>query len=99
MELTSIQKKQLKAIAHNLKPVVMIGQYGIKDSIHDEIALALEHHQLIKIKMAGMEKAERSTLQTAISQQHQATIIQTIGAIVVLYRRNKKKDSIFKLPF
>jgi RNA-binding protein len=95
MELTTQQKKKLKAIAHGLHPVVTIGQQGIKETIHEEIDNALNHHQLLKVKIIG-EKQEREKLSTAIAKKHHSNIIQSIGRIVVFYRRNKDKNDILK---
>jgi len=49
--LDKTQIKQLKALAHKLKPIVTVGQHGMKESINDEIAIALDFHQLIKVKI------------------------------------------------
>lgn len=96
MELTTQQKKKLKALAHGLRPVVTIGQQGMKDTIHEEIDQALDYHQLLKVKIAG-EKQERITLSALITKQHKSTIVQSIGSIVVFYRRNKDKENLLKL--
>ncbi len=95
MELTAQQKKKLRAIAHGLNPVVTIGQQGMKETIHEEINNALNHHQLLKVKIIG-EKQERVKLSAIIAQKHQSEIVQSIGSIVVFYRRNKDKDDILK---
>ena len=53
MELTTKQKLYLKSKAHDLKPVVMIGQKGVTDSVIEEIKTSIDHHELIKVKIAG----------------------------------------------
>lgn len=93
MELTTQQKKKLTTLAHGLRPVVTIGQKGIKDTIHEEINKALDYHQLIKVKIVG-EKQERINLSTLITNQHKSIIIQSIGSIVVFYRRNEDKKDL-----
>ena len=50
MELTSTQRKALSAQAHELKPVVIIGQAGVTDGVMGKIAESLKAHELIKIK-------------------------------------------------
>ena len=95
MELTTQQKKKLKAIAHGLHPVVTIGQQGIKETIHEEIDNALSYHQLLKVKIIG-EKQKRDKLSILIAKKHHSKIIQSIGSIVVFYRRNEDKNDILK---
>lgn len=96
MELsTTAQKKRLKSLAHTLKPVVMIGQQGLKDSIQAEIETALSFHQLIKIKINAGDREVRDAMIVTIQTMNEAELILKIGNIAVLYKRNKKKPSLF----
>ena len=52
MNLTTKQKQYLKGLAHNLKPVVMLGQHGLTEGVLAEIDAALNHHELIKVKVS-----------------------------------------------
>ncbi|CAG7856181.1 hypothetical protein MCAMS1_00580 [biofilm metagenome] len=79
-------KRKLKAEAHALKPVVMVGQAGLTDAVMAEIDIALNCHELIKIKIRA-DKDERSRIGDAICGQTEATLIQTIGQITVIYRK------------
>ncbi len=83
------QKKQLKAQAHALNPVVMIGQHGLTDAVSQEIDIALDAHELIKIKIRA-EKQDRIVIRDQIIEQTRAELIQTIGQMIVIYRKNKK---------
>lgn len=94
--LTEAQKKHLKGKAHHLKPVVMIGQHGMKDTVMEEINKALAFHQMIKIKISGGDKEYRHELVTTISADTDALPIQQIGNIAVLYKRNRKKPSLLE---
>jgi len=95
MELsTTIQKKRLKSLAHSLKPVVMIGQQGLKDSIQAEIETALSFHQLIKLKINVGDRDLRDEMIANIQAMTAAELILKIGNIAVLYKRNKKKPSV-----
>ena len=96
--LTNTQKKRLKSLAHSLKPVVMVGQHGMKETIQDEVVLALEVHQLIKIKVSVGDRDARDELINTIVTASDAELVQKIGNIAVLYKRNKKKDDILKSP-
>ncbi len=72
--------------AHALQPVIMIGQAGLTDPVLNEIDLALKTHELIKIKVRA-ERDERKLIQEAIITATNAELIQSIGQVVVIYRK------------
>jgi RNA-binding protein len=86
----AIDKKQLKSDAHSLNPVVMLGQHGLTDAVLAEIELALDYHELIKIKIRA-ERDERKLISEKICKQTNAELIQSIGACIVIYRLNPNK--------
>lgn len=90
------QIKQLKALAHKLKPIVTVGQHGMKDSINDELAIAIDFHQLVKVKINLGDRDERDELVTQLAKHHKAELVQKIGNIAVLYRRNFDKENLLK---
>lgn len=94
MQLNSKQIKHLRGLAHALKPVVIIGQHGITDNIHTEIEAALKFHELIKVKLAAYEAAERKEVVQGLCEQHKATHVQTIGRVATLFKRNPNKIKI-----
>ena len=63
-----------------------MGQRGLTDAIHSEIELALNAHELIKIRLSGDDKKERQTIINTIITKHQAELIQTIGHVASIYR-------------
>jgi RNA-binding protein len=83
-------KKQFRADAHTLKPVVMIGQAGLTPAVLAEIDIALNVHELIKIKIRA-ERDERKTIIEGICQTSGADLIQSIGQIAVIHRLNPNK--------
>ena len=89
--LSNIKKKELRKRAFLLKPLVIIGQHGLTDSVFDEISVALNAHELIKIRIRGADENERYEHCLKIEQQLDAEIIHQIGFITVLYR--PKPDS------
>ena len=89
--LSPKQKQQYKAKAHDLKPVVMLGQAGLTDNILVEVDRALETHELIKIKLAGTDRDERQNIAETICQQSDACLIQIIGKVLIIYRENPDK--------
>lgn len=64
----------------------MIGQYGLTDAVLTEIDLALNAHELIKIRIRGSDKNKRSLQCLKIEQELNATVIHQVGFITVLYR-------------
>lgn len=86
MTLTGKQKNYLRGVAHDLNPVVMIGSKGLTDAVLSEIELALEQHELIKIKLPSNEKAEKVALLAQITARSASEPVQLIGRIGVVYR-------------
>jgi RNA-binding protein len=91
MPLTSKYKQQLKAQAHSLHPIVMLGANGLTDAVNAEIERALLDHELIKIKVGEKDRAARKELINEICQTHQAELVQAIGLVAVIYKKNPKK--------
>lgn len=83
----SSEKQQLRAKAHKLNPVVMIGNQGLTANVHQEIDNALLTHELIKIRIASKDRNYKQQLTEEICQQHNAQLIQSIGHIIVIYRK------------
>lgn len=88
--MDAVKKKKFKSDAHNLKPVVMIGQSGLTDSVLAEIEVALDYHELIKVKIRA-ERDERKVIANEICSATKAELVQSIGQIIVIYRHNPKK--------
>ncbi len=92
-QLTTKRVSALRKQAHLLNPVVLIGEKGLTDAVRKEITQALYDHELIKVKVAGMEKPEFLELADEIAEESAAELIQTIGRTIVLYRvSSKAKD-------
>lgn len=84
--MNSVRKKQLKAQAHLLKPVIIVGQAGLTESVLKEIEITLDTHELIKIKIRA-ERDDRKTIGEQIISESKAELIQSIGQIIVIYRK------------
>ena len=99
MGLTSAQTKRLRAEGHRLKlkPVVIIGQKGLSDNLHSEINGALDHHELIKLRIPALDKTAKRELSAAICAQHDAQLVQSIGNVIVIYRCNPEINRYAKL--
>jgi len=92
IELTSAERKRLKAAAHGLDPVVMIGSEGLKPALLKEIDRSLNAHELIKIRAFSDERDEREAWLDAICEELSAAPVQHIGKVLVLFRENPDKQ-------
>ncbi len=96
-DLTNPQKRHLKALAHPRKPVVIVGDSGITPAIIREIALALDHHELIKIRVNADDREAREIMILDLCKETGATLVQRVGHIATLFRRNHDAPRI-ELP-
>jgi RNA-binding protein len=87
--LSHAERKELKARAHKLEPVVIIGSKGLTDEVVKEIDLALKAHELIKVRAPSLDRDERDSMLNEIVFRTLAQAVQTIGKIFVIFR---KKD-------
>lgn len=88
--MDATQKKQLRADAHALKPIIYIGQAGLTQPVLNEIELALNCHELIKVKVRA-ERDVRKAMLVQICIETGAELVQTIGHIAVIYRQKPRK--------
>jgi len=94
MPVSKQQKKTLLSLTHNLNPVVIIGQNGITENVMNEIEIALDFHELVKIKLSAGDRDSRDEMIQVICSQTKAEKIQSIGKTLTLFRRNFKKPKI-----
>jgi len=87
--LNPAERKALKARAHKLEPVVIIGAKGLTDEVVKEVDLALKAHELIKVRAPTIERIDREEAMRTLCERTRAEAVQTIGKVFVLYR---KKD-------
>ncbi len=86
--LNAAERKTLKARAHKLEPVVIIGAKGLTDEVVKEIEVALKAHELIKVRAAALERVRRQPVLDEILSRTKAEVVQQIGKVFVLYRKN-----------
>lgn len=94
MSLTKPQTKHLRNLAHHLKPVISIGQNGITDNVLTELDIALNHHELVKIKLGTGDRDERQIMIEQLGRETGAEQVQAIGKTLTLFRRNTDKPKI-----
>jgi RNA-binding protein len=85
--MNSTDKSHLKVKAHRLKAIVRIGQLGLTEAVLAEIQLALVTHELIKIKI-NANRDQRKEISQQICKVTQAELLQTIGQMLIIYRKN-----------
>ena len=76
----------LRARAHHLNPVVMIGQHGLTEAVIRETETVLNAHELIKVRVLGDERDERLLIGEELCAATGAQLVQHIGKLLVLYR-------------
>jgi RNA-binding protein len=91
IQLTVAQRKEHRAEAHHLDPVVMIGNDGLTPAIKKETDAALNAHGLIKIRVLGDDRAKREEIYLALADELGAAPIQHIGKLLVLWRPKPPK--------
>ena len=92
MSLSPEQRREYRAIAHNLKPVIIVGDKGLSEGLQEELERALNDHELIKIKVSSQDRETRHEAITALCESSGAELVQTIGKIAVILRRAKKPN-------
>ncbi|VAW44846.1 hypothetical protein MNBD_GAMMA03-1979 [hydrothermal vent metagenome] len=95
-KLSNNQKKYLRGIAHGLNPMIIIGSNGITKNLMEELESTLEHHEILKIKIAFGDRDERQEIVQHIINQTEALLVQSIGKICVIYRQ--KEETELPLP-
>jgi len=97
MQLSEKQKKHLRGIAHDLKPIIHVGNAGISSGLTAELDQTLEHHELVKVKLRVGDKDARNHAIDAMVEKTRASLVARIGNTAVLYRRRNKNPGI-ELP-
>lgn len=92
LDISSAQRRELRALAHSLAPVVLIGGSGLTPSVIAEIERNLVAHELIKIRASGAEREDRDSMMLEICAQTGSAPVQHIGKTLVIYRPAPKKD-------
>lgn len=93
MSLSNSQKKYLRGLTHSLDPVVMVADKGLNENVMAEIELALEHHELIKVKLRT-EREQRQAWIEQIGQATRAELVHQIGQVACYFRRNPEKPKV-----
>ena len=86
IKLDAEERRALRGRGHALHPVVTIGDRGLAESVVTELGIALDAHELIKVRLPAMDRDERAALSDEIVTITGATRVQSIGRVILLYR-------------
>jgi RNA-binding protein len=95
--LTAAQKRHLRGFAHDLKPVILVGQKGVTAALLAELDGALDHHELVKVKLADDDRESRAAAIERIREHSGAELVQTIGKTASFFKRNPDRNQ-YPLP-
>lgn len=90
LKLTPVERSALRAEAHALKPIVIIGEAGLTPAVLKEIELGLDSHGLIKVRVFGDDREARIGMYETICGELDAAPVQHIGKLLVIYRPKKE---------
>ena len=94
MNLTESQKKYLRGLGHPLKPVIMVGDAGLSESLLAEFSSTLDHHELIKVKVRAGDRDARDAMIAQLCETAAAALIQRIGNVALIYKPSDDKPRI-----
>ena len=94
MSLSSRQIRHLRGLAHPLKPLVAIGNNGLTDSVVDEINNCISRHELIKVRVSVGDREERDEIIQAIVERADAEMVQRVGHVATIFKRNEEKPRV-----
>lgn len=88
MALSERQKKHLRGLGHGLRPVVRVGQKGLTAGVTEELRLALEHHELVKVGVRVGDRQARDALLAELARATGAEFVYRIGNVGLFYRKS-----------
>ncbi|MEZ4368779.1 MAG: ribosome assembly RNA-binding protein YhbY [Kofleriaceae bacterium] len=97
MELTGKQRRYLRGLGHELRPVVQIGKEGLSEATIAATAQALLDHELIKVKLGDNAGLDREEAGEELAQRTDSHLAQVLGATLLLYRAHPERPTI-ELP-
>jgi RNA-binding protein len=92
--LSGKQQRHLRALAHGLDPIVIVGKEGASEGVLTATDQALVDHELVKVRLPDVERDERAQIAQQIAEGTQAALAGTIGRIAILYRRHPSEPKI-----
>ena len=97
MFIKNVQKKYLRKLGHQLKPIIFIGNSGLSESVLTELSSTINYHELIKVKIKASNRIIRDKIVDEICKKTSTQLVTQIGGIALIYKRNPENPKI-KLP-
>ncbi len=97
MKLSNSRIRYLRGLGHGLKPVVAIAGKGLTDNVLAEIEIALDHHELIKVRVSADDREVRDALIDEVVARTRSERVQRVGHVLTLFRRNPREPRL-QLP-
>jgi len=94
MSLKPKQIRYLRGLAHDLKPVIQTGNKGLTEAVLKELAVALDHHELVKVKIGSDDRDARKQQIAEIAERSHAELVQSIGKVACFFRRNDEAPKL-----
>jgi RNA-binding protein len=94
IKLSESQKKFLRGLGHELKPVIMVSDAGLTDSVLNEFSSTIEHHELIKVRVRVGDRKTRDDIISELCEKGSAELVTRIGNVALVYRRNDENQKI-----
>ena len=94
MALTERQKKHLRRLGHDLHPIVLVGQRGMNTGVVEELKLALDHHELVKLRVRAGSREERDAIFADLASQSGSEFVFRIGNVGLFYKKNRTLQKI-----
>jgi RNA-binding protein len=94
MALSERQKKHLRRLGHDLRPVVLVGQKGLTPGVAEELRLALEHHELVKLRARVGSREDRDAVLGELARLTGSEFVFRVGNVGLFYRKSGKLPKI-----
>lgn len=94
MNLSEKQKKQLRQLGHDLKPLVQTGNQGLTDAVKRQINEAIDYHELIKVRLNAEDREQKKEFIAEVIEATNACLVQQIGHVILIYRPNPERNRI-----
>lgn len=93
-DLRGSQRKYLRGLAHHLDPIVHVGKEGVTAAVLDALAVALDQHELVKVKVLEGAPLPRKEAAPLLAEAAGAHVAGQLGRVVILYRRHPEDAQI-----
>jgi len=94
MALTERQKKHLRRLGHDLHPIVLVGQRGMNTGVVEELKLALDHHELVKLRVRAGSREDRDAIFADLASQSGSEFVFRIGNVGLFYKKHRTLQKI-----